>query len=216
MAGTNIVLIDNNSWHDHTYEGNGCPNIWDASIPDTFGGSDKSCSTNLDRTADGEDLPIGTYYNFQAVTSGSGMNISVQNDIAEDSFCPLGWQLPYVGTGGDYYDKSRSWIYLLDSYSIVSSRDGSTALRSYPLSYILAGGYYLRNGRLFQLGDTGVHWSPANGPQEFNAFRFIYGKSGIMTNNAAGKNDSYALRCVKFLASIRRRHGGRNKYCSHR
>ena len=161
MEGTNITQYgDPVATHNHTYYGNGCPNSWNTSEP-YAGGSIVACSTNIIETADGERLAQGTYYNLNASTVDSGYN-ALDNMIISDSFCPLGWQLPYSGTGGDYYDQSKSWRYLFETtYSLTSSVDGSQAVRSYPISYILAGRIEGEGGTgaLYQQGRIGSYWS---------------------------------------------------------
>ena len=160
MEGTNINYPDTNLAHDHTYYGNGCPNVWDGSKPDEgYGDSDKACETRVQKTNDDEDLEIGTYYNLQAASSGSGAPITTENANIPDSFCPLGWQLPYGGTGGDYYDKSKSWIYLLSAYNFTGSKAGSNGFRSYPLSHLYTGLYVMAVGRLFNQLIYGYYWT---------------------------------------------------------
>ena len=147
------VYRDSDITHDHTYIGNGCSG---------GDGSITPCETRIVKTADDEDQKNGTYYNFQAGTSGAGAAVTTDNTNSPDTFCPLGWQLPYGGTGGDYYNQSKSWKYLLDSYEI-SYDDGTkldvNAIRSYPLSFIFAGDYRWGTGRLYYLKYTGYYWS---------------------------------------------------------
>ena len=160
VEGTSVYYPDIYIEHDHTYYGNGCPNVWDGSKPDEgYGGSDKACETRVQKTNDDEDLEIGTYYNLQAASSGSGAPITTENANIPDSFCPLGWQLPYGGTGGDYYDKSKSWIYLLSAYNFTGSMAGSNGFRSYPLSYLYTGLYVATVGRLFNQRIYGYYWT---------------------------------------------------------
>ena len=126
-----------------TYYGNGCQVMWDD------GGSQKACQTRIVQTADYEDQKNGTYYYYPMATAKSNTESSPDNTIVPDTFCPLGWQLPYDGTGGDYYNKSKSWRYLIATYSgeYTPSTD-SSYLGSYPFSYIRAGDLYERNPRV--------------------------------------------------------------------
>ena len=139
MAGTNVEFGDPDWIHDYSYYGNGCPNDWVESLPD-HGQSNVSCSSREIQADDGNQK-IGTYYNFSAATIHTNRTL-YENQNAPDTFCPLGWQLPYGGTGGDYYDKSRSFDYLIDEYGIKdlpSGLDKEAAMISYPFSLIHSG-----------------------------------------------------------------------------
>ena len=161
MAGTSIVPYqDNNAEHDHTYYGNGCTGEAGDSA------SSKSCTSHIVQTKDGETQSIGTYYGFQASTSGAGATATDDNINISDTFCPLGWQLPYDGTGGDYYDKSKSWKYLIETaYDIETNvlNDSAVAkVASYPLSYAQSGMLNLGIARIYLLDDSGFYWSKTN------------------------------------------------------
>ena len=194
---------DSNAYHDHTYYGNGCPNTW------AEGGSTTACDIRIEKTFDGEDQYIGVYYNYQAATSGSGAAPSVNNSIVSDTFCPLGWQMPYSGTGGDYYDKSKSWKYVFDEYGITNTVAGNKKLRSYPLSYIVAGMYaWFSDGVILGVGSSSYYYSiTISGPTD--AYNLSFGVGGY-TTPAGTKTGGESVRCAKFLASNHRRHGGRN------
>ena len=154
MAGTDISdKADGLVAHDHTYFGNGCPG--DDSQPESY----ESCSSKTEPTFDGETQNIGSYYNFQAATASSGVALSEANTIAPDTFCPLGWQMPYSGTGGDYYDKSRSWKVLTEEYEYGDTSSGAAGLKSYPIDYVYSGNYFWNRGRLYALNNNGYYWS---------------------------------------------------------
>ena len=158
------VYTDTNYGNDHSYYGRGCKNLWGT---DGYSGSQTPCDDSdaggrYVTTADGETQKNGTYYNFQAITDGTGASVSIANTSAPDTFCPLGWQLPYSGTGGDYYDKSRSWKYLFDIYNIVynsSSLTEAAKIVSYPFSYVYPGYFHWSRGRLYQQSLNGPYWS---------------------------------------------------------
>ena len=150
VAGTNINYPDSNISHDHTYYGNGCPG---------GDGSITPCETRIVKTADNENQKNGTYYTFQAATDSTGGAITTDNTNSSDTFCPLGWQLPYSGTGGDYYDKSRSWKYLFSKYSLIDDQASATKLKSYLFSYVYSGYYRWGTGRLYYQNNGGYYWS---------------------------------------------------------
>ena len=189
------------SARDITYYGTGCDNQWDQEKADEgYGGSDIPCSTRIVADADSEDQKNGTYYHYQAATSGSGSVQTADNINIPDTFCPLGWQLPYSGTGGDYYDKSRSWKYLFTRYGIGNNNAGSTAFKKYPLSYINAGEYAAYVGRLFgqksnSFYGNGRYWSLTI--KTWNAYGINTWLNALYESDAMYKGHGLPLRCNK-------------------
>ena len=203
MTGTDIKLVDGNTAHDHVYYGFGCNNGWGT---DGDGGSLVSCDLKYITTLDGESQSMGADYNFQAATAGSGSALSADNAIAPDSFCPLGWQLPYSGAGGDYYDASKSWRYLFGQYGIpvtaVVDVPGATKLRSYPISQVLGGYYRWYAGRLYFTTVQGYNHSSTNKGDYGHSARIVFSKTGyLLFNDTAGKMDGDAIRYVSGLAT---------------
>ena len=194
--------------HDHVYFGNGCS---------TGTGSETPCPASdaggrYVETADGETQKNGTYYNFQAATVGTGSAVTVQNTNVPDTFCPLGWHMPYGGTDGDYYDKSRSWRRLFDIYDITYDDEGTrasaTKVHSYPFSYVYSGDYRFDQGKLYLMGSNGRWWSSTVRNPD-GSFQLRTWPAANRLNLVDTKTYAYALRCTKFLASNHRRHGGR-------
>ena len=211
VAGTPAdltIYIDTNSEHDHTYYGNGC------ATTSSQGGSQTPCSTRIERSSTSiegsEYQKNGTYYNFQGITSGSGGAITTDNTNAPDTFCPLGWQLPYGGTGGDYYDQPKTWKYLFELYGYDGS-EGPTDVILYPLSYNLAGNFNWLSGRLYSQGIIGYYTS-LTAASGYKIHRINIWDEGAIKYATSDMISSRSLRCVNFLASTHRRHGGRNKY----
>ena len=187
---------------DNTYYGNGCPNGWD-------NGSDYSCSSKIAQTLDGETQDIGTYFNYAATSAGSLTDESTDVIIIPDSFCPLGWQLPYSGTGGDYYDTPKSWKNILGYYNIeyLVLGDGNK-IRYYPLSEILSGTYFWGGfNKLVTFGGSGYVWTNT---QDVNR---TASKLAFNTEKLTYASDSYAsgyqIRCIGIVFFLHRRHGGR-------
>ena len=188
--------------HDHTYYGNGCPNTWDSSKEEEgYGGSAVACETRILKTYDDESLKNGTYYVFAASTAGSGSTIETDNTNSPDTFCPLGWQMPYGGTAGDYYDKSKSLVYLFNSYHLNNSESGSRAMRSYPISYIFNGFLYWNVGRLFAQDVHGYYvYSTNRSPGSVYRYR-IY-PSSFNFASTDGKLDGGAVRCFYIFSTL--------------
>ncbi len=178
-----------------TYYGNGCS-------PAT--GSSEPCSTRIVQTYDNEDQKNGTYYYAYAATSGSGGTaLTKDNTNTPDTFCPLGWQLLYGGTGGDYYDKSKSWNYLLSSYHLENNQTSSQKLRSYPLSWVQSGGLDGYQGKLYNQSTSGLYWTMTN-KDDIHTYRVSYWASQIpsLVGESIAKWYAYTLRCTPDLSVL--------------
>ena len=189
-----VQYANNNINNDYSYYGMGCPNTWGT---DGDGGSDIPCTTRIVKDGNEEDQKNGTYYSFQAASSGTGAEITADNTNIPDTFCPLGWQMPYGGTSGDYYDKSKSWKYLYTLYSIsynTGNPASSATIRSYPFSYIFSGEMIGYTSRLFKQDREGSYWSPT--VYDLNSsFRMHVWANGDRTDEANSKSGYYNIRC---------------------
>ena len=198
MAGTPAdltVYLDYGISNDHTYYGNGCPNGWEDG---GLSGSITPCENGMtSRTSDNEEQAIGTYYHFEAASSGSGAAITTNNTNTPDTFCPLGWQLPYSGTGGDYYDKSKSWKYLFTTYNYNDDAQGRAGLMSYPISNIKSGMFIWNMGRLYFLNSRIDAWT-ATVINSGAAFEIRNARPAVEDRKTIGME----VRCVKNLASF--------------
>ena len=154
MAGTDVYSYKSTDYSlDQTYYGNGCGS---GEYPEGEDSSKVSCSSRFSDTLDGETQIIGAYYTFNSAASGSGgYSVTTLNSNTPDTFCPLGWQLPYSGTGGDYYDQSKSWQYLFNQYGLIDDVPGRNAAMSYPLSLLRGGLFSWYDGKLYNLDGEG-------------------------------------------------------------
>ena len=188
MEDADVNLKNPNIEISTTYYGNGCT---------PGAGSTKPCQTRLVTTQDDEIQKNGTYYNFQAATAGSGASLTADNAQASDTFCPLGWQLPYGGTDGDYYNQSKSWIGFLNSYELTNNTSSSQTLRSYPISYVMSGGLDMWSGKLYNQGQSGMYHSPSNADSNHD-YRYIFGTAWIIITRddlVITKHYGYPVRC---------------------
>ena len=214
MAGTPADLtvnIDNTISHDHAYYGRGCSNAWGT---DGLGGSatpcpDSNAGGRFIKTADNETQKNGTLFNYQAATSGSGGSITTDKADTPDTFCPLGWQMPYGGTGGVYYDKSKSWNYLFNEYSITNNQSSATKAKSYPLSFIIGGSYHWGTGLLNDRGVRGEMWS-STFEEKYFAYKPAFTDTNVYEQLHEYRNYGAPIRSVCLLVFLHRRHGGRN------
>ena len=192
MEGTNLYPYrDGDANHDHTYYGYGCPNIEAASTI--------SCNLRTTDSYDGETQSIGTYYNYPSGTSGSGTMAVTDNSNAPDTFCPLGWQVPYGGTDGDYYDQSKSWRYLFNTYNYKFNADAFKIL-SYPISIVRSGRFYTLVGGLFSVDDVANVMSKT-ASSDFQNYRVDVRAYNKDFSYAVDKNSAYSIRCSYRLAS---------------
>ena len=186
--------------NDHTYYGRGCNNSWGTSGE---GGSQTPCPDSnaggrYITTADGETQKNGTYYNFQAATVGAGGAMATDKTDSPYTFCPLGWQLPYSGTGGDYDDKSRSWNHLFKSYGLHigdGTATDATKVKSYPFSYVYSGYYAWNTGRLYNQSNAGNYWS-STVLSSTDAYLLHTWSSVVRPANTYGKVGGLTVRCV--------------------
>ncbi len=182
---------------DRTYYGMGCPNVWGTGGD---AGSDIPCVATGRIVKDGnnEDQKNGTYYHFQAASVGTGSTITTNNANTPDTFCPLGWQLPYTGTSGAYYNQSKSWKYLFDSYGITYDDGGAAQvakIRSYPFSYVYSGRYHWFTGRLYYQGGSGDYWS-STVVSDTHVYYLSTFSLAIRPASSDNRAVGFALRCV--------------------
>ena len=203
MEGTDVQTgnIDENVNHDRTYYGNGCT---PSEYPQGSDGSPRACSSRIATTADNENQKNGTYYKYIAATSGSGGDsTTVKYSVVPDTFCPLGWQLPYGGTGGDYYDKSKSFVFLLSSYGLEEEQGiyskKAAYVQSYPFSQTKGGFMRIQNGKLYekQFSGSNISKTVENGYGYFPLN--MYGSGDLQLRDAASKNTANAVRCTLIL-----------------
>ena len=194
------VYTDTNYGNDHSYYGRGCKNLWGT---DGYSGSQTPCDDSdaggrYVTTADGETQKNGTYYNFQAATVGAGGAMDTDKTDSSYTFCPLGWQLPYSGTGGDYYNKSRSWNKLFTEYNIAfgdGTATDATKIKSYPFSYVYSGDYNWYTGRLYNQSNDGNYWS-STAISSADAYNLNTWSSVVRPAYTLNKAFGNALRCV--------------------
>ena len=183
VAGTPIVVPGNPEVTNETYRGGVCTSETHA-----------SCSTYSLNTVDNESLYVGTFYNAHAITVDSSKTITANNTNFPDTFCPLGWQLPYDGTGGDYYNKSKSWGYLYGQYLITNSSSGSEKLRSYPISQIF-GGEINNGGKFINFAGFRSSYHSITNNEERKLYRTESTPDMAKYDNTNFKQVGYSARC---------------------
>ena len=131
----------------------------------------------------------GNYYNWNASTAGSGI-WNVKNTSVDDSICPIGWQLP--SNSGD-----KSFYHLItEIYGFTSSSTSSTALRSNPFNFILAGHYVHTSGEMSNQTTNARYWTNTAYTSAAYAYHLYMTSSSISTQNSNNKGFGYSVRCV--------------------
>ena len=173
---------------------------------------------------DGDTQTIGTYYNWQAATAGTGTK-SVTSGTMTDSICPAGWQLPVNGDSST----DKSWAKLINgtygdgiaSGGNVDARNNVTAngtatgtgtsgyyqtlagyhiwaltaqMRMAPLSLPFAGYYYM-GGTVNYVGGEGVYWSSTASSASY-ARRLLAYAGRLYPQSSGSKGYGLPVRCV--------------------
>ncbi|MBR2601029.1 hypothetical protein IKE07_02760 [Candidatus Saccharibacteria bacterium] len=213
MEGNDIHFPDSRIDVNKTAYINGCGHSYVDDWPDdSHNGCGKAGSTRLITSRDNDTQKNGTLFDYYAATSGSGGDaLSTINTNAPDTFCPLGWQMPYSGSGGDYYDKSKSWSFLFNAYHIENNSAGGIKLNTYPLHVALSGLYMFNLGYAFAQGGSGIYWTDTVYALSAS-YRMDFTMGNARPNSTHDKRLGYTIRCVRFLSSPHRRHGGRDEY----
>ena len=80
----------------------------------------------------------GNYYSWQAATAGSGSSAISEYDVAANSICPKGFELP---TSGNPYNATSGSFYnlLTNAYDLPNNSSGGSAMRRAPLFFVRSG-----------------------------------------------------------------------------
>lgn len=127
----------------------------------------------------------GNYYNWYAVTAGSGTYEDVTSGDVEDSICPKGWRLPKSGLG------SKSYAYMLDAYTMGSVQG---EIVTAPFNYVLAGNY-LYYSQMRAQGTGGLYWTSGASSKEAARSLRVW-DVGAQVNNTNDKGRGFTVRCV--------------------
>ncbi len=106
--------------------------------------------------------------------------------------------MPYGGTGGDYYDKSKSVRYLFTAYNIQSTQAGSDKARSYPLALIFSGLLAINQGVLYGKDTNGNYWTSSSNESYNGAYRFTVYENGAKPSDVSNRDVEYTVRCSRF------------------
>ena len=141
---------------------------------------------------------LGNYYNWAAALATNDSSV-YDDDLVEQSICPVGWTLPRIGTGEDtFYALWNQYGFASSSYNDSNSNgqhdSGENALWTSPL-YFSAGGGYI-DGVLVAVGYDGIFWSPVA-----DGSRYARGADFNVVGNSypSGNYDreyGYSVRCI--------------------
>ncbi len=141
----------------------------------------------------------GNYYNWYSATAGQGTDEIDAGHVTTGDVCPVGWHLPYGGSGDNDNGKgniSGGFYYLNQKMDISSDVIGSNKLRSFPNNFVYSG-YWWRSSASGR-GGSGYYWSSTAG----NSGIYLAYYLGFTKNStSAGPGNhtrpyGFAVRCV--------------------
>lgn len=133
----------------------------------------------------------GNYYSWQAATAGTGSGTTEDGDVATDSICPYGWQLPLSGKDNDMV--SGSFNNLLKQYELL---DSPTNHIEHPL-YFVPSGLVLSDTRhhLNYAGRYGNYWSSV-ASSSTETYAIYFGSTGVYdTSDSDARYWGHPIRC---------------------
>ena len=188
---------------------------WNSTLSDynDWGAYDQTCDYSTSTLSCSGTSPIGTYisstgtaqyhlgnyYNWTAaVAMNDSSSYTTQNELIEQSICPVGWTLPRTRTGDDTFyslwnDYDMVYSSFIDVNGNLSYDNGEMALWTSPL-YFSASGVF--DGVLFNVGGDGSFWSSVVN-DEFEAWAAGFAVNGsISSSNNDYRGGGYSIRCV--------------------
>lgn len=162
---------------------------------------------------------IGNYYQFNAVTAGSGAGITTFNTVAGNSICPKGWMLPAAGKNDDNQpivnpnQNKASFYQLLSAYGYPKtggwSLNGTIAqmaikhrnenvednVAAGPMFFVRSGLIDVGAGYLRVPGGNAYLWSSTI-MSDSHAFFYAFYNYDVMPTIAYNKNYVFPARCV--------------------
>ncbi len=183
--------------------------------PKVYNGPYKSGATDNNKWQEG----YGAYYNWYAVTAGTGTYVNVANQEASGSICPKGWQLPTAyenDTSATKYNYSFNQL-IIDpltgkpyamsndaNYKNNAWRDANYTDMTLGLTNasgaVFSGGFFsaagvITNNSLFYVGSDGSYWS--NTVRSATHIRTL-GFSGtwLLPDSGDFRSSGNSVRCV--------------------
>ncbi len=141
----------------------------------------------------------GNYYQWNAVTAGTGGQIT--NTNATGSICPKNWKLPSSGNTVALRDKG-SFYYLLQQYGVRSSVSGTSSVNQNTYNITLSPLFFVRSGGIDSgtypfnyAGQWGYYWSSRANSSSTTFYLYFY-NSGVDPSGSASRYPGYPLRCL--------------------
>ena len=130
----------------------------------------------------------GNLYTWHTATAGTG-TYSMEEGDATSSICPRGWRLPQNDGTSSYNNL------LFTSYGLQNNSGSSTKMRSNPLDFSFAGGYYYDDGRVYNTGGLGHYWS-SSVRSSYGAWYLNFDSSYVSPQRWDLKAGGLSVRCV--------------------
>ena len=139
------------------------------------------------------------WYSHLSSTAGSDYGLTTNGNVAKDSICPRGWQLPtYDTTDPKSYYNLIVRVYGGNNRPYANRLDGTLAdsiLLSQPLSFLRSGDYNWQTASRNLRGSYGYYW----GSRIFSvadANSLSFDSSGLDPQPNYNRGTGFSVRCV--------------------
>ena len=139
------------------------------------------------------------WYSHFSATAGSDYGLTTNGNVAKDSICPRGWQLPtYATTDPKSYYNLIIRVYGGNNRPYANRLDGTLAdsiLLAQPLSFLRSGSYYWQAASRNSRGSYGYYWeSRINSVMV--AYNLYFSSSTLYPQNNYSRGYGFSVRCV--------------------
>ena len=138
----------------------------------------------------------GTWYSHLSSTAGSDYGLTTNGNVAKDSICPRGWQLPtYDTTDPKSYYNLIIRVYGGTYRANISGSLADSILLSQPLSFLRSGYYYWQAASRNARGSYGYYWE-SRIYSVTSAYNLNFYSSNLTPQNNSNRGSGFSVRCV--------------------
>ena len=141
----------------------------------------------------------GTWYSHLSSTAGSDYGLTTNGNVAKDSICPRGWQLPtYDTTDPKSYYNLIVRVYGGNNRPYANRLDGTLAdsiLLSQPLSFLRSGYYHWQTASRNYRGSDGRYWESRIASVTLANYLYFY-SSSLNPQYGNFRGYGFSVRCV--------------------
>ena len=136
------------------------------------------------------------WYSHLSSTAGSDYGLTTNGNVAKDSICPRGWQLPtYDTTDPKSYYNLIVRVYGGTYRANISGSLADSILLSQPLSFLRSGYYYWQTASRYNRGSSGSYWESRIGSVTYANSLYFY-SSYLNPQDNDSRGDGFSVRCV--------------------